>query len=156
MLLNGEKAIMITVTNAELDPKMGRIVLFTKKCIDELPRCEAMCCRILSTVNPTRTELEEKLYEIDEICLLTNKACEKEIETCINREYRLKKRPDGYCIYLEQNNRCSIYERQPDMCKFFFCRSGWSLSGVLPEKDQEEPSSIKMEKSSFIERLKKI
>jgi Fe-S-cluster containining protein len=145
---------MITVTNAELDSKTGRIVLFTKKCIDELHRCKAMCCRILSTVYPTKTELEEKLYEIDEICLLTEKACEKEIETCINREYRLKKQPDGSCIYLDQNNRCGIYERRPDMCKIFFCRSGWRLAGILPEKGQEEPSSTKMEKSSFIERLK--
>lgn len=145
---------MTTLTNVELDVKKGKIILFRGKCIDELPRCEAICCRILSIVIPTSAELESRFYEIDEICHLTGKECEKEVETCINRDYRLKKKEDGSCIYLDQNNQCSIHENKPYMCKTFFCRGGWYLSGIFPENEKDETTAIKMERDDFIERLR--
>jgi Fe-S-cluster containining protein len=145
---------MKVLTDVELDVEKGRITLFRGKCIDELPNCEAMCCRICSTVIPTSAELQSGGYEISKICLLTEKECEKEVEICINREHRLKKRPDGSCIYLDEDSRCSIYENQPQMCRTFFCRGGWHLAGTFPEDERAETTPIKMERADFVARVR--
>lgn len=36
---------------------------------------------------------------------------------------------DGKCIYLGSDNRCTIYERRPNLCREFSCLSGYRAHG---------------------------
>lgn len=36
---------------------------------------------------------------------------------------------DGRCIYLGDDNRCTIYERRPALCREFTCLSGYRRHG---------------------------
>jgi len=66
------------------------------------------------------------------ICSLTNKECKRSDETCRYRIYRLSKRTDNSCVYLE-DNRCSNYEIRPQVCRDFHCQTGWKLASVFPD-----------------------
>lgn len=38
----------------------------------------------------------------------------------------LRQRPDGACIYLDDQTGCTIYERRPAMCRMFDCGAWYS------------------------------
>lgn len=41
----------------------------------------------------------------------------------------LDRRPDGTCVYLDENGRCSIYPYRPETCREYSCAGDERLSG---------------------------
>ena len=117
-----------------------------------LPLCAAACCREWNVILSTE-EYKTGLYEAEQRCLLTEKTCEKDVTTCIDMTYQLKKRADGACIHLDDDSRCSIYENRPKVCRDFTCKGGWRLASVFPVGDNGKTSGTKLEKEAFIECL---
>jgi Fe-S-cluster containining protein len=142
---------MADLSHVECDGKNRKIV-FHGSCFDLLPVCEAMCCREWD-VNLSLAEYESGLYQIEEICLLTAGECTKEKNHCIDRIYRLKKKEDGSCLFLDDNNKCGIYENRPGVCRKFSCRRGWHLSPLAPADSVKESNAI-LGKEKFIERMR--
>ena len=131
----------------------NRKVIFPGSCFDLLAICEAMCCRDWD-VQLSLLEYESGLYQADKICLLTAKECNEGKNNCIDRIYHLKKKEDGSCIFLDDNNNCSIYENRPRVCREFNCQGRWSMSPFVPaDNDSRESNSI-IFKEKFIERLR--
>ena len=93
-------------------------------------------------------------YQVDKICLMTNKECKEGINGCINLSYRLKKKGGGSCIYLDSNNKCSIYENRPSVCRDFICQKGWHLAPVVHADNDNKKSNSTMCKEKFVERLR--
>lgn len=142
---------MADLSHMECDGK-NRKIIFHGNCFDLLPVCEAMCCREWD-VNLSSMEYESRLYQADEICLLTSEECTEGKAVCIDRIYRLKKKEDGSCFFLDENNRCGIYENRPGVCRKFNCRRGWHMSPLVPADNDKESNSI-LSKEKFIERLR--
>ncbi len=143
---------MKDLSNLEFNGKYRKI-LFRGSCLELLSLCEAMCCREWD-IQASSAERESKSYEVNKICLLTERECEKKIDTCINLKCLLKRKEDGSCVYLDSHNQCSIYEDRPSVCRNFSCQGGWRLASVFPVDDKTKNSETKMEKKDFIERLK--
>jgi len=87
-------------------------VEFNCSCLDALPYCKGMCCRLRAGYS---IELEE-----DEIALFENK------EHPTRKGVRiLKSKEDGLnCYYLTKEGLCSIHERKPRMCRRWHCSPG--------------------------------
>ena len=143
---------MKDLSNLEFNGK-DRKILFRGSCLELLSLCEAICCREWD-VPVSSAECESKSYEVDKICLLTEKECEKKIDTCINLKCLLKRKEDKSCVYLDDYNKCTIYEDRPSVCRNFSCQGGWRLASAFPVDDKSKNSETKMEKKDFIERLK--
>jgi len=72
---------------------------------------------------------------------------------CVERSYRLAKRDDHSCVYLE-DDLCSIYAQRPNVCREFRCQGGWRLSGVFPpEASAAVARPLELDKEAFVERL---
>lgn len=41
----------------------------------------------------------------------------------------LDQRPDGTCVYLDENGRCAIYAYRPEACREYSCDGDERLSG---------------------------
>ena len=141
--------------------KKNRLVFDGKKqklgfqgdCLDVLSVCEAMCCRVKWKISLSLKEYESGLYQAEQICRLTEKACHKPAVKCNSRSYQLKKNASGTCPHLNDDNLCAIYENRPKVCKDFSCRGGWQLTSVFPVDGADAVPSPKPEKGLFIERL---
>jgi len=134
------------------DGKKQKLV-FQGDCLDVLSVCAAMCCRVKWRISLSLKEYESGLYQAEQSCLLTEKACPKPSARCNSRSYQLKKDASGTCPHLNDSNLCAIYENRPKVCKDFSCRGGWRLSSVFPAEGAEAIPSPKPEKGLFIERL---
>lgn len=53
----------------------------------------------------------------------------------------LQKRADGACIYLDSDNRCSVYHERPAVCRLYDCRL-WAIVGVTPVGDPDWAARI--------------
>jgi hypothetical protein len=92
-------------------------------------------------------------YNSEAFCHLTVKACRDTARPCLNRRYRLSKRVDNSCVYL-QDSCCGIYDNRPQVCREFQCKNGWDLSRVISNNEafpDSKPSPTKGE--DFIGRL---
>lgn len=131
-----------------------RKLLFQGECLDPDLNCEATCCRLDWAIYLTPEEYQTGLYVAECVCSLTTKPCEKETVSCAYRVYPLKKNDEGACIHLGQDNRCLIYESRPAVCREFTCRGGWRLVSVFPADEQAGQQAVKLDKATFIGRLK--
>jgi hypothetical protein len=104
----------------------NQTLYFPAGCADA-ETCRAVCCRNWNVL-VSITEEASGMYEVDTLCICTNKPCVKNESTCLNRRARLKRRPDGSCVYLDDRNRCSMYSSRPVVCRTFTCENGWNLS----------------------------
>ncbi len=96
-------------------------------CMEMLPVCQAMCCSMFN-VDITEEEYASGRYKAHPFCLQTSKPCDNTSVVCANRKYRLKRRDDGYCVYLDEEKRlCSIHETRPQSCRDFNCKGGWKI-----------------------------
>lgn len=120
-----------------LDPHNGRIY-FDGGCDAAREVCEAMCCRRVFYVDITEEEAKSGLYEFDIICGINSENCSGPCHSCLNVRRILSKNPSGACVYLDQTNRCSIYEKRPFACREFYCTSGWVISDVLPTEKRNK------------------
>ena len=70
--------------------------------------CPAPCCKMLYLVEVDPAELNEFMDVMPG-------PPDPEV-------YILKRREDGACIHLSEDNRCAIYEHRPGACRVFDCR----------------------------------
>lgn len=117
------------LTKIEFNGKQ-RKVIFHGDCQEMRNVCQAMCCREWE-VGISAEEFASGRYEAEVLCALTDKTCLEVSRSCINRRYRLSKREDRSCVYLEESH-CRIYEERPRTCRDFLCQGGWRLASVFP------------------------
>jgi len=146
-----QKKDLMDLSRVEFDgPK--RTVVFHGNCFEMHAVCQAMCCREW-VVDISAEEYASGQYDVEVVCVLTDKVCRDAAQPCINRRYHLNKREDKRCVYLE-DNRCRIYAERPRVCREFQCQGGWRLASVLPAngtpRDQKPPT---LTQETFVERL---
>jgi Fe-S-cluster containining protein len=135
----------------ELDGKKRKLA-FNGSCMDILPLCSAACCREW-VVGITFEEYTSGLYSAEQMCVLTDKECDKKIATCINRTFQLRRNDGKACFHLDENNRCSIYERRPKVCRDFSCEGGWRLDSVFPIMEKGKAPGAEIYKETFVKQL---
>ncbi|MDP8261790.1 MAG: YkgJ family cysteine cluster protein [Candidatus Ancaeobacter aquaticus] len=123
-----------------LDFEKGKLFL-KGTCSDVLDTCKAQCCRSID-VYITKEEFQSKRYHARALCLLTKSDCKYEDAHCLNTAYVLKRKEDGTCFYLNDNNMCSAYKTRPLVCKQFSCSNGWMLSPSPHSSDQKRKSTL--------------
>ncbi|MCP4653038.1 MAG: YkgJ family cysteine cluster protein [Candidatus Omnitrophica bacterium] len=111
----------------KLDPTQHKVYFQNKGC--DLSICGAMCCKGWD-INLAAQEHKQKIYKSESFCSRDKKICLKTSEHCFNRAYRLKKKKNGSCTYLDDENRCTIYNTRPIVCRNFMCDSGYKLEPV--------------------------
>ncbi|MDD2657952.1 MAG: YkgJ family cysteine cluster protein [Candidatus Pacebacteria bacterium] len=134
-----------------------RRIYFTGKCPDNVDLCEAICCRSWD-VPINKQEFRSRKYAALEVCNLPGRICENQEIDCSRRRYKLKKKKDGSCVYLNSQNRCRIYPQRPLTCRLFECKNGWNIANVLPPRQRIKPAIRKAlpslrEKSSLKARF---
>lgn len=140
----------------ELDGEERKLVL-KGSCLELIPLCSAACCREWG-IKLSFEEYISGLYAAEQTCLLTYKTCNEKPMTCINQIYQLRKNADGACFHLDEDNKCSIYQNRPQVCRDFTCQGGWRLASVFPVAEDSTLSDYRQknyrpEKDTFIERL---
>jgi Fe-S-cluster containining protein len=144
--------------------KLSKVILDGKKrkmffdgsCPEVVKLCEAMCCREWN-INLSYDELKSGLYKSEIFCTLSGDKCENPKISCMNREYRLKKKEDGSCVYLNSDNECLIYKKRPKVCKDFSCKEGWKTSWVdspITKNNSEEMAGKPLVDGRLLEKLK--
>jgi Fe-S-cluster containining protein len=106
----------------------------------DVETCRAVCCRNWNVLVDMHEE-ESQTYNVETVCLCTNNDCADRESLCLNRRTRLARKTDGSCVYLDSQNRCSIYVTRPVACQTFTCENGWKLSPQASEikLDVSEP-----------------
>lgn len=127
----------MTQSKLSLDPE-NHTVRFTGTCPEVLDTCQALCCRHWD-IALTEEESATGLYDTEKICRLDHARCTKpkQDHPCIQRGYRIKKKADGACLYLDQQNRCRIYAFRPILCRNFSCENGWKVSPISRSRSSD-------------------
>lgn len=118
----------------ELDGKNRKLTL-KGACLDLLDICKGMCCRKWN-VPIQESEFTAGSYNAKKVCVIDGNDCTNKRQHCINRQFRLAQKDDGSCVYLGDDNRCSIYDRRPQVCRNFNCKNGWEISTTCPPPRQ--------------------
>lgn len=92
------------------------------KCTEVIGLCRAMCCKLGGGVALTPDEINSGKFETENFCIEKKCLCGKDTE-CYHKIVQLKTE-DGRCIYLGDDDMCTIYERRPRMCRNYFCSTG--------------------------------
>lgn len=72
-------------------------------CEERLPICKAVCCKLSFALS---------IKEIEE----------GEIKWELGKPYHIRHQSNGYCCHLKnEDNKCSIYEKHPSVCKKYSC-----------------------------------
>lgn len=140
-----------SVPGAALSGRERKLVL-NGSCLELLPWCEGMCCRRWD-VSLSQQECESGTYDAERVCLLSMDLCKEDSPSCPSRRLRLKRKSDESCIYL-QENKCSIYDKRPQVCRDFTCKGGWHLPSAFPSESSESTSPAKSSKEQFMASLK--
>lgn len=111
-----------------------RLRLHGNSCEECRPVCQALCCSYPWSVKLDQAEFSSGQYDAFQFCSLLNQLCDKPNIACKFRSYLLSKKEDGSCIYLDQNNLCSIYENRPDVCRETICTYTFNISPVMQRK----------------------
>ena len=105
----------------------NQTLYFTGGCADTAT-CQAVCCRNWNVLVSIE-EAASRRYDVETLCMCSNKPCVRMESLCLNRRFRLQRKPDGACVYLDDRNRCSIYSSRPVVCRTFTCgENGWKLT----------------------------
>lgn len=56
---------------------------------------------------------------------------------------------DGMCIYLDSDNRCTIYDERPDVCRRFGCDDDLPCPYVDPSGNVRSPESQKQARAKL-------
>jgi Fe-S-cluster containining protein len=115
--------------NITLNPYKHEIYFKNSSCAD-LKTCGALCCKKWD-INLALIEYQQDIYKSEPFCSLDKSTCRNTSKACPNRAWRLKKKEDGACIYLDEDDRCSIYSWRPIVCRNFSCDKGFSLEPVV-------------------------
>jgi Fe-S-cluster containining protein len=79
----------------------------------------ALCCADSESKSRNILLLETEVNRIAQKTLKTREEFGEEIEGQSPYAHRMKKRKSGRCVFLNENDRCSIYEIRPLICRFF-------------------------------------
>jgi Fe-S-cluster containining protein len=134
-----------------LDPNK-QALYFPGGCEEAATTCMALCCRNWNVL-VDKNEEASHAYEVETVCICTDRGCANRVVLCLNRRTRLARRPDGSCVYLDGHSRCSIYATRPVACRAFTCVNGWKLS---PRASDESPgrSEPDLQSVQFREHLR--
>lgn len=130
-------------------------IIFNGPCSEVRDVCQAICCRKEWDIFLSNEEFHSGLYQANTVCAVTQKECKNELTSCINRKYRLQKKEDKSCIYLNDKNECSIHSNKPDVCRVFVCRE-WTLIPCDSANDKTKKGDIHNDdlwKRHFIDKL---
>ncbi len=92
------------------------------KCTEVLGLCRAMCCKLGGGVALTPDEIRSGKYLMEYLCIEKKEQCTKDIE-CYHKIVQLKTE-NGICVYLGDDDHCTIYEDRPRMCRNYLCSTG--------------------------------
>ena len=108
-----KKIVLVKLSSGAIelssDTNNEPVIQFNCSCEDALPFCKAMCCKGRPLYNilvpPDRKDLETVLHPYDNSLnvLKTNENC---------------------CVYLLNDNKCSINNNKPEICKTWHCSPG--------------------------------
>jgi Fe-S-cluster containining protein len=136
----------------ELDGKNRKLVMLGS-CLELLPLCAAACCREWRE-GISFEEYRSGLYQAEQMCALTDKACDLPVAVCVHRTYQLKKNADNACFHLDElNHQYQIYENRPKTCRDFSCQGGWRLASVFPIAEVAQTASPELKRETFVECL---
>lgn len=118
-------------------------ITFNGSCEEMRSICKAMCCRLPWTVGLSQKEFESNKFQAEPYCLITRQTCMGRLSQCVNRKYRLLKDKNGACIHLNEENKCTVHELKPIVCREApSCDHGieWKISGpsTFTEKKSEK------------------
>lgn len=64
------------------------------------------------------------------------------IQSSKGKSYILKKRDDGGCIYLDENDKCSIYEHRPTSCRIYTCDTDPTITQRMKDGEEDPTFSL--------------
>lgn len=86
---------------------------FNCGCLDALPYCRAMCCRLRQVVGVELNEAEQLSFP------------ERVQTKAPNGLVVLQSEPGtGNCIYLNEEDQCKVHQAKPEKCKNWHCSPG--------------------------------
>ena len=90
-------------------------------------QCQAYCCKQRGHDFAVLLD-EHEVERFDQACLvkdvIPNLGFRDEDEPAWCLPYK-----DGKCVYLGEDDRCTIYERRPERCREFNCVNGYKCKG---------------------------
>jgi Fe-S-cluster containining protein len=97
-------------------------VVFNGDCEACRPYCGSLCCTMFKYVALSEEEALSGRYRYKAVT--PDCECEECQEMrAAGVEYSLlKKKPQGSCIYLDVDKKCTIYEYRPQTCRQFDCK----------------------------------
>lgn len=97
-------------------------VYFSGRCEECRLFCAAVCCKgAYNFISLTEAEARSGRYAY----YSPVEGCSCEMCTEMRKRgirYTLARRRDGTCLYLDGENRCSIYENRPEVCRKYTCK----------------------------------
>jgi len=88
---------------------------FNCECLDALPYCKAMCCRLRSGLNV--------LLDVDEVQKFKSRP--------FKGHHILQSQPEtDACVYLSRDCLCQTHSDKPRMCKAWHCSPGGKGEGI--------------------------
>lgn len=92
------------------------------------------CCKLF-IVNLTEAEYKSKSYKTMFDQFLTDFN-----EAEMRGANLVAKKDDESCVYLDENNKCKIYNKRPNVCRDFFCHSKEEKFSEMIEKIKKKRS----------------
>ncbi|MEA3490186.1 MAG: YkgJ family cysteine cluster protein [Candidatus Omnitrophota bacterium] len=132
-----------------IDARNKKIFFGNGNCDEVRDLCEAICCRVYN-VTTTEEEFRSGEYRARAVCAVSGKECENEKANCVNRNLWIERKPDGACVYLGEDNKCSIYERRPKACREFSCKEGWRITYAYRSKEREELERQEKQRKEYL------
>lgn len=125
----------------KLNAKEHRLYFKTSDCAD-LSVCQALCCKKWD-IHLAHEEAQQGIFKKEALCAVDKSRCTHPKQPCPHRSYRLIKNKDGSCVYLDTQNRCTIYSSRPIVCRNFICDNGFTITPVCaPREDADIDAQI--------------
>jgi len=128
-----------------------KLIFSGNSCEECRSLCQAMCCRYPWDIKLTREEFQSGQYAAQVICLLSKEVCNNTDINCAYQFFKIIKKPDDSCIYLDENNYCSIHAIRPQVCRDWSCDYSFALS---PKRKPEKTPTINSGSEELIEVTK--
>lgn len=114
MTVEASKITVTSTPNGFIDLlflRGGILVLqFNGPCKEMLPFCHAMCCRNRSVVNVELDAAEVPVFQTKQVVDTSGKVLNV-----------LQGTKDDSCVYLDDENLCTVHGQKPRMCRDWHC-----------------------------------
>lgn len=97
-----------------------QVLQFNCECMDALPYCKAMCCRLRSGYHVKLLEGEKGKYESRPL----------KVRDPNGLHVLQTKKKDGSCVYLNDEALCRIHQTKPWACGVWHCSPGGKGDGI--------------------------